>query len=460
MELRGGFFGRTFLACGALAAGVVGQAAAAERTGDFYMFRSYEPGRQDFVTLIATFRPRPDAAAGPSLLDEDAIYQIKIDNNGDALEDITFSFVFRNVRRNQALNVGGVNVPVPLPATGPISTPQDPDLNLVEVYTAGIARGPGNPGRVLLRGAQGGTQFTKPLDNLGPRSIPDYAAYAAAHVYPVTVPGCAGVGRVFVGQRDDPFAANTADLTDLFNTDLLGPADGEPDTLEGRGVTAIVLEVPIACITRPGEPVIGGWATVNVRRGRFVFPGPDFAVINQGPLTQVARIGAPLVDEFFIGLPDLERFNATAPERDEAFHHYFTTPTLPALLAPQVPAVSPCLPREDLAEMYLMGIPGLNQPAGVHPSEMLRLNTSIPPAPPAAQNALGVLGNDPAGYPNGRRPGDDVVDITLRAAMGVLLPEWCAPQGGLPFTDGAYTDAQRFSPGFPYLTSPLPGAVN
>ena len=194
---------------------------------------------------------------------------------------------------------------------------------------------------------------------------------------------------------------------------------------------------------------------------------------------QVSRLGSPLVNEVVIGLKDKDRFNASEPKNDARFLDYVTHPTLPALIEVLfgfAGVKAPVTPRADLVQIFLTGVPGLNQPAGVVPGEMLRLNTSIAPRPPAAQSSLGVLGGDLAGYPNGRRPGDDVVDIALRAVMGVLLPTAQAPTGQLPYTDGAFVDAtvayspegtivpdqalRLFRDTFPFLQVPLSGSPN
>lgn len=175
-----------------------------------------------------------------------------------------------------------------------------------------------------------------------------------------------------------------------------------------------------------------------------------------------------LVNELVIGLKDKDKFNASQPKDDAQFLTYVTNPTFPAIVqivfssaGVQAPTL---FPRTDLVATFLTGIAGINQPAHVKPAEMLRLNTSTPVTPAASQNRLGVIGGDPAGYPNGRRPGDDLVDITLRVAMGRLITLGLfgtpsqAPSGGLDFTDGAIVDASFFDNAFPYLKTPLPGS--
>ena len=192
----------------------------------------------------------------------------------------------------------------------------------------------------------------------------------------------------------------------------------------------------------------------------------------------------PLVNEVIIGLPDKNKFNSSQPVNDGQFIDYVTNPSLPVLLNALFGAAAqvPQSPRNDLVTAFLTGVKGLNQPAQVTPSEMLRLNTAIAPTPPAAQNDLGVLGGDNAGFPNGRRPYDDVVDVSLRVAMGALCGavgdcgmQKSDPNNGIPYTDGARAagaDAANshvsgaiaaddtYLDVFPYLATPFAGSPN
>ncbi|MDL2358185.1 MAG: DUF4331 domain-containing protein, partial [Pseudomonadota bacterium] len=236
------------------------------------------------------------------------------------------------------------------------------------------------------------------------------------------------------------------------------------------------LEMPIACLTNGTEPVIGAYATASVRQGRLINPTPASGLNNAskegGAWTQVSRLGMPLVNEVIIGLDDKDRFNSSKPKDDAQFINYVTNPVLPAVVESLFPsAKAPTnFPRTDLVTVFLKGIDGVNQPKNVVASEMLRLNTTIAPTALAAQNALGVAAGDNAGFPNGRRPGDDIVDLSLRVAMGALctltgsadaLKVGCkpsdAPAGGLALTDGVRKTAADFKPAFPYLNTPLPG---
>jgi hypothetical protein len=459
---------------------------------DFYMFRSYEPGREQFVTLIANYLPLQDSYGGPNYftLDPNAVYDIHVDNDGDAREDLTFRFRFKNQIQDLALSVGPAGnqrrVPVPLVTTAPGGIgPGALDrngLNVIETYTVELIRNDRRGGQWLSNsmGGMSPTVFTKPVDNVGTKSIPDYAAYAANHIYPVAIPGCQA-GKVFVGQRKEGFAVNLGEVFDLVNTNAVGPPDGERNIIDDKNVTSLMLEVPISCLKSGNDPVIGGWTTASLPQIKLLNPAPRFdsergitnASVEGGALTQVSRLGSPLVNEVVIGLRDKDRFNASRPVHDPQFLAYVTNPTLPELLEALFGGLGVRapnnFPRNDLVAVFLTGIPGLTKPANLSaPGEMLRLNTGIAPTMASAQSNLGVLGGDTAGFPNGRRPGDDVVDIELRAAMGVLCTLnnpatfGCAPAdaptGGLPFTDGATVGAGDFDTAFPYLKTPLAGS--
>jgi hypothetical protein len=436
---------------------------------DFYMFRSYEAGRQDFVTIVANYVPLQAPYGGPNYfsMDPDARYEINIDNNGDAKPDLIFSFQFTNTLQPIALTIGGQSVAIPLVNAGVISTlGNDPNLNVRESFTCSLTRFEGKKPTTsaITNAATGASTFAKPVDNIGSKSIPDYDAYAAQHIYSIAIPGCATPGRLFVGQRDDPFVVNLGEIFDLVNTNPLGPPDAEEDLLFDANCTSFILELPISCLVS-GDPVIGGWTTASLPavESRLTNGTFDRPTLSKGRQVQVSRLGMPLVNELVIGLPDKNKFNGSQPVNDGQFLTYVTNPTFPALLQILFPgvAVAPCLPRNDLVTAFLTGVPGLNQPAGVVPSEMLRLNTSLAPKPAAMQNPLGVLGGDTAGYPNGRRPGDDVVDITLRVAMGALLTDAvCAPNRAAPLTDGAFINASQFDSAFPYIRTPLAGSPN
>ncbi|HWN42244.1 MAG TPA: DUF4331 domain-containing protein [Thermoanaerobaculia bacterium] len=450
---------------------------------DFYMFHSYEAGRDGYVTLIANYLPLQDAYGGPNYfaLDEDARYRIHVDNTGDGVEDLTFQFACRTVLADIKVPAGDKMVSIPLINAGQISGGPfntDPTLNRRESCSLAVAQGPmrnNSRWRFAEESSTGARLFEKPVDNIGEKSIPDYEAYARQFIRTIDIPFCDGQGRYFVGQRKESFAVNLGEVFDLVNiANPLGPRDAEPNTLEDKNITSLILEVPADCLTNGSNPVIGGWTTAHLPRNRTLSTTPTFDKPDnqQGSLVQVSRLGMPLVNEVVIGLKDKNLFNAASPAGDAALATYVTNPTLPELLeilfgAAGVRAPNN-FPRTDLVAAFATGLQGVNFLSDGRPHEMLRLNTSIAPTAAGAQNNLGVLGGDNAGFPNGRRPGDDVVDIELRVAMGVLchaLPGvFCnpadAPSGNLPFTDGTLQDASQFDAFFPYLTSPLPGSPN
>ena len=450
---------------------------------DFYMFRSYEPTRQDFVTLIADYQPDQSPYGGPNYfsMDPNALYEIHLDTNGDASEDITFQFRFKNTLRDIQLPIGDKKVSIPLVQAGQITAPNQATSNLRESYTVTVVRGDRRTGQAqAITKIDGSTEFDKPTDNIGTKTFGGpggYVAYANQHIYNVNIPGCAVPGRVFVGQRKDPFSVALGPIFDLINLNPLGTTSGGTDSLAGKNVTSLAMEVPIACVTTAGNPIIGGWTTASVRQGQLIANKPKSGhgttTLNGGAWAQVSRLGMPLVNEVVIGLKDKDKFNSSKPKDDAQFATYVTNPTLPALiqtLFPSAPAPTN-FPRTDLVAAFLTGVAGVNQPANVTPSEMLRLNTGILPTPKATQQNLGVLAGDNAGFPNGRRPGDDVVDAELRVAMGVLcvatgamdaLKVGCkpgdAPAGSAALTDGALQSAAQFPDAFPYVNAPLPGA--
>jgi hypothetical protein len=477
---------------------------------DFYMFRSYESGREGFVTLIANYLPLQDSYGGPNyfFLDPEALYEIHVSNDDDPAEEVTFQFRFTNefgkanipgVVTDGKVNVNGEMVQVPLINVGAGSGASPGALNVVESYSLSIVRGDRRTGTRQAVTRVGGGTLTKPVDNIGNKSIPDYETYADAFIHEVSIPGCSTAGsRVFVGQRAEGFPVNLGQVFDQVNADFddatpafnpVGAQDQGLNTVGGKNVTTLALEVPIACIKGTGD-VVGGWTTASLRQSRVLNPRPQgpvsmrdanpkvtAAALEGGAFTQVSRLGMPLVNEVVIGITDKDRFNASHPSQDTQFATYVTNPVLPELLEVLFPGVLTApnaFPRNDLVTAFLTGVPSVNQGSGV--GEMLRLNTAIPATAANGQNPLGAAlcfdrsadmpaaldleneGCDPAGFPNGRRPGDDVVDIALRVAMGYLLSDADAPSGGAPLVDGAFLAPTSFRTAFPYLNTPAAGS--
>ncbi len=466
---------------------------------DLYVFDSYEPGRSGFVTLIADYLPLQDAYGGPNYfsLDPDALYEIHIDNTGDGVEDLTFQFQFQNTLAPSSVDGGAPglslsigyadggsaqNVAVPFVNLGDVSNIAN--LNVRETYTVNLVTGPSRSGTsaAVKNATTQATVFTKPTDNIGPKSFPGgYATYAAQYIYPITIPNCSTQGKLFVGQRAEPFAVNLGPIFDLIDAPKAVVTGGSgpnvvPNPLAKKNITSLELELPAPCITQSAtQTVIGAWTTASMRQARVLNPNATYAVpsVEGGAWTEVSRLGAPLVNEVIIGLPDKDRWNSSAPKDDAQFAKYVTNPTLPAVIDILFgPGLAPQLfPRTDLVEAFLTGVPKVNafpMPAGgPAPAtvEELRLNTALPPTPAATQNYLGATGCfvngvlntsaakcDPAGFPNGRRPGDDVVDIALQVVMGELIGNpSVAPAYNVPFTDGVQQTSAQFDTTFPYL---------
>ena len=485
---------------------------------DYYAFNSYEQGREGYVTMIANYIPLQDAYGGPNYfaMDPAAEYAIHIDNDGDAVEDISFTFNFTSMLAAEnegiALPVGPEGdqkmIKVPLKNVGPISADDASAANFSEMYEMTMVTGPVRSGERTTLMPASGDMFGKPLDYIGNKtftSMEEYERYAAQFVYNFSIPGCNEMGRVFVGQRKDPFVVNLGETFDLVNyvpvegDSAPGAGDGngfpggitqsaDNDDLADKNVTSIAVEVPAECVTGDGNGVIGSWTTASLPQARILNPDATFAKpeVNGGAMTQVSRLGNPLVNELVIGIGDKDKFSTSHPSGDGQFADYVTNPVLPELLnilfrdavnttlGASIETLAPTnFPRMDLVTAFLTGFEGVNQQATVTPSEMLRLNTGIPATPADQQSAFGVAGDDLAGFPNGRRPGDDVVDIALRVVMGRLcypIPVngedtdlgLCTPDdasvGNVPFTDGAPLDASMIDTAFPYLATPKAGS--
>lgn len=479
---------------------------------DFYLFNSYESGRAGYVTLIANYVPLQDAYGGPNYfsLDPDALYEIHIDNTGDGIEDITFQFDFDLALAGGTgveLPIGGKMINIPLQAAGALEGPGDAQRNLLETYQVGVVRGPrrGSAATKLTNLANGSMTFEKPFDNAGGKTIADYSAYSNQFIAQFDMPGCtptdigAGThGRIFVGQRKEGFAVNLGQIFDLVNmgvsalgatptgnqADLTGAADQGKNIVASKNITSLAIEVPASCLKKDASsPIIAGWTTASVRQARVINPAATFEspAREGGPWVQISRLGMVLVNEIVIGLKDKDRFNGSEPKEDGQFADYVTNPSLPILVEVvfgATGALAPTTyPRADLVAAFLNGVPNVNV-LSTKLYEAVRLNTAVPATSRANQHPLGAAtcfddpastsvgpalnlgrtGCDPAGFPNGRRPGDDTVDIALRVAMGFLLDQDHAPIRGAPLVDGAAVDARDFADAFPYLTTPSSGA--
>jgi hypothetical protein len=432
-----GMSGRSGLASSHREAPLTAQDPMADNT-DVYAFRS--PDEPDKVTLIANFIPFQKPDGGPNFysFDPNVVYEIHVDNNGDAIEDITFQWRFTTEIRNPATFLYN---------TGTVTTLDDPDLNVRQFYRLLRIDGPRRTGNV--RELSG--RLPVPPPNIGPRSTPNYGALGGG------IQQLVGDIRVFAGQRDEGF------FVDLAVFDLLGVgSDQAEDSTAGFNVSSLAIQLPIAALTRggtmpsgPSDPnaVIGVWSTASRFATRTLTAG---AQTHSGALVQVSRLGNPLVNEAVIDLARKDAFNGIEPTSDAVALDRVTDPEVPKLLNLIFGVDAPAAPRTDLVTIFLTGLPGLNQPPNVRPAEMLRLNVAVPPS--ADPDPMGVLRGDIAGFPNGRRVGDDVFDIVLQAAAGAtpLTPGFNrTPNNTLG--DGISRNDVPYLPQFPYLGIPHAG---
>lgn len=431
---------------------------------DVYAFRS--PDAPDTVTIIANFIPLEEPSNGPNFYNfsNAGVYEIHIDNNGDAKEDITYQFQFRTELKNP--NTSHYNL-------GPILTLDSANLSFRQLYTVTRING----GRRASAGTVLGSAFQVAPANIGPKSTPDYASLANAAVYNLAN----GNGKVFAGPRDDSFFVDIGAIVDLLTLrplqqlHLVPPvAASAPgvDGLKGFNVHSIAIQVPISQLvsgtTLPTAPtaanaVIGIWSTTSRSRVTILSAGSTQPRQSIGGVTQVSRLGMPLVNEVVINLGLKDIFNTAEPSGDKplfdsnaTFRNRILDPEVPKLLKLLYNIDSPPAPRNDLVQVFLTGIPGATMPPNVVPAEMLRLNVAVPVTASGSINRLGVIGGDLGGFPNGRRLQDDVVDITLRVAAGVLVDGFNrSPNNAL--TDGVDANDRAFLSTFPYAALPHQG---
>ena len=391
---------------------------------DVYAFVS--PDAPDTVTLIASFIPFEDPAGGPNFykFGDNVLYEIKIDNNGDGVEDISYQFRFTSAVANP--NTFLYN-------TGPIKSIDDPNRNLSQTYTVTRVNG----GTTVLTAGPMRTMY----DNVGPASTPNYGGNGSG-IYEFRQPD-GTTGRVFAGQTDDPFFLDLRVFDLLYGANL---SEVGTDSLAGFNVHSIAIQVPKSSL-RGGSPIIGVWSTASRPATTTRAAGSE---TSSGAFVQVSRLGMPLVNEVVVPYGKKDAWNGSKPSDEGQFLTYVTDPEVPKLLQALYGVTAPATPRNDLVQVFLTGVPGLNQPPGVRASEMIRLNTDVGPV--ASPARMGVLAGDIAGFPNGRRLTDDVVDITVQAAAGFLTG---AKVSGLG--DGVDRNDVAFRTTFPYLGQPHSG---
>ncbi len=463
---------------------------AADHT-DVFFFRSYEAGKEDKVVMIMNVLPGEEPSAGPTYynFDPSVRYAFGIDNNADGkADDVTIEVKFEQEIRGVVAALGLPlsyvgNVPPPergagagsvIPPITALDGPGSEGLGLRQSYSVTmIKNAPGGAQRVNL--AEGRNLFAVP-SNVGPRTMPNYDALAAQGMYDL------GNGvKVFAGQRNDPFYIDLGAVFDTLNLRRFPPLlsaaeDASPvnpfgfDQLQGFSVHTIAIEMPASMLTSDGRDVA---ATSSPLLGLFAKTSrPALLVQSSRPSTetrQVSRMANPLVNELIIPTAGKDRWNASDPDSEESFLPFYLAPRLglafelvfgfptgctpfgSAACSPNPPAPAQLAPllgnfnRDDLVNILLK-----YRPTDTNLSELLRLNLGVAPRPLAAQSRLGILGGDTAGYPNGRRPKDDVVDITIRVVGG---PNYITNRAG----DGVNSDFSPLPSTFPFIARPSDG---
>ena len=407
---------------------------------DVYAFTS--PDNPTTVTLVSNWIPFEEPAGGPNFYSfaEGVRYDVNISNDGDANPEIIYRWRFRDNYRNPNTF---------LYATGQVTSLEDENLNFFQTYTLKKIR-VGKNSTTLVRNAK-----VAPSD-VGQASMPDYSALRDEAVV------AAGTGaQSFAGQTNDPFFLDLRVFDLLYGGDFSEVGD---DTLKGFNTNTMVLQVPKTEVAKgsnsASNPVVGVWSTASRRSTRIQTNTGSQSF--RGPWVQLSRLGMPLVNEVVVPVGAKDYFNASKPKKDEQFLGAVNDPELARLIeavygipAPDSDDSKAGIQRDDLIQVFLTGIPDLNQPANVEPAEMLRLNLTTPPCEEgscAEYSSLGVIGGDVAGFPNGRRLGDDVLDIALQVVEGELI--------GNPndLGDGVGADDKSFSQTFPYVSLPTRGS--
>jgi Domain of unknown function (DUF4331) len=393
---------------------LISQDPTADNT-DLYAFVS--PDKPDTATLVANWIPGEDPAAGPNYytFSPTARYDIYVDKNGDGKPDLTYRFRFKN--QPSQLFLG----------------------NTQQTYT--VTKTVGNRESVV------GDGLLTPPDNIGPRSTPNYDAVAAKGIHQLS-----DGTTVFAGQRDDAFFADVGAIFDLVAIrEGTGANGGGRDFLGGYGVHAIALQIPKSQLDNGTNHTIGVWAATD--RQKVTVAGGKA----KGSWVQVSRLGDPLINEVVIPTNQKDYWNSQPPSKDAQFEKYYENPILATVLQKLYPQFGPFKDtgRDDLVMVLGTGLktPALNYTGPTFADE-LRLNLSISPTPAAKLNRLGVIGGDLAGYPNGRRLEDDVIDISERVVGGALIGH------SLPLGDGVDANDVPNLPAFPYEAAPFSGFDN
>ncbi|HXP84200.1 MAG TPA: DUF4331 domain-containing protein [Bryobacteraceae bacterium] len=430
---------------------------------DWFTFVS--PEHPDRVVMILNVDPFLEPANGPNYFpfDPGILYEMKVDNNHDGLAEVTFQFRFQTQIRNAGLFTGFAGGIAGIPPITALSGPGSDGLNLSQTYTV----------TMIANGQQqditvGQTLYAVP-SNAGPRTMPNYNALRQQGVYTLSN----GI-RVFAGTVADPFFIDLGAAFDSLNFRMASgggvlPAsiDGDdannysPNTLAGYNVNSIAIEVPISMLTVDGgvhrasdkAAVLGTWGTTS-RHAIQILGGDD----NDGGYgwAQVQRMGNPLINELIIGTGYKDRFSMDYPQNDGQFANFFLNPLLATVFGSLGIPVAPA-PRKDLLILgqYQAPIcPGCGPGDAGPVADLLRINTGIPPTAAGSVKRMGFLAGDTAGWPNGRRLTDDVVDIAARAVAGILVD---GTKYGTAIGDGVNAPAVAPSATFPFVAPAYDG---
>ena len=434
----------------------------ADNTDVYAFVPADDPG---MMCVIASYNPLEEPAGGPNFnkFGTDVLYEIKMDNVGDRIDHISYQFEFTDA-------VGNGNTF--LYNTGDVTTLADADLNVKQTYIVrriknGITEWTSSP-LPVTPAYVGGTSHSDP-NYAGPPSMSNYSSLVAEGIKDLP----SGGGKVFCGPTDDPFYVDLGAAFDLLKIrpGAPGNAGGGKDALAGFNVHSICIKVPIGQVTRNGNPapaagdsnaIIGVWATASRKTTTVI--NNDGTRSGAGPWVYVSRLGMPLVNEVVLPLSQKDKWNASEPVNDAQFLNYVTDPELAGIINALYPVTDdiPTSGRSDLVAVFLTGVPGLNQRPQdlLTPSEQIRINLGIPPVPFANENRLGVIAGDVAGFPNGRRLKDDVIDIALRVVAGVLLGPPFSTGINSQLGDAVQKNDEEFSNSFPYLAAPHEGYEN
>jgi hypothetical protein len=437
--------------------------------------------------------PYQQASAGPVYytLDPTALYDIYIDKDGDAQEDLSFRFRFSEllIGNGVTISVDTKELNIPFLNNGSFAalTLDNSKLNRQLSYKIELLRKQrafdyGNQANQVREGTviknaddvfipeftppDNGT-FLIPEYNIGSKSITDYNNYANNFVYSLDlgVKKCKEDARAFVGPRKDSFQAKLSGIYDLVNSNLEAAENSTTSETAINNVTSIALELPISCLDlKDPNTIVSVWAATHqparvINKHNPVLGKPSF--FSKKDYIQIDRVGHPFVNSMLIGFKDKDLYNSRRPSLDTAtkFSDYINYPTLPEIIEANSSLIAPnSFPRTDLSEWFLTGITGVNAFTSAKATDTLKLNTATTALAKGSQNRLGLLASDNAGYPNGRRPGDDITDIFLRVIMGARITDAnLAPSRSAVLADGVLVNDGLFSDSFPYLASPIAG---